>query len=140
MLNTIAQTVDESCYQGKPLVSLKISVTDSFSALRNAKEIANILIEQYGSKENVPPILNLYNDKGPEHGTTFLSIKISMISLQTFLNLDQILPVRTSPGHSFCNLAEKINCVLNLGLYGVGCMRQKCKELSSRRNYIIAVE
>ena len=57
------------------MVFLKISATDPSSALRNAKEIVNILIEQYGSKENVPPVLILYTDREPEHCTTFLSIK-----------------------------------------------------------------
>ena len=54
LLNTIPETVDGSLYQGKPMVSLKISPTDPSSALKNAKEIANVLIEQYGSKENIP--------------------------------------------------------------------------------------
>ena len=51
-----------------------------------------------------------------------------MISLQIFLNMDQILAVRTAPGYSFHNPAEKVNCILNLGLYGVGCMWQKCTD------------
>ena len=74
-------------------------------------------------------ILILYTDGGSEHRTTFLSVKMAMISLQNFLNLDQILAVRTASGHLFRNPAEKINCVRNLGLYGVGCMRQKCIDI-----------
>ena len=31
---------------------------------------------------------------------------------------------QTSPRLSFKNLAEKINCILNLCLYGIGCMCQ----------------
>ena len=54
LLNTIPETVDGSLYQGKPMVSLKISPTDPSSALKNAKEISNVLIKQYGSKENIP--------------------------------------------------------------------------------------
>ena len=111
------------------MLFLKISATDPSSALRNAKEIINILIEQYGSKENVPPDLILYPDRGPEYQTTFSCIKMATISLQSFLNLDQILAVRTVPGHSFRKPAEKINCILNLGLYRVGCMQQKCTDI-----------
>ena len=47
-----------------------------------------------------------------------------MICLQKYLDLDQILAVRTAPGHSHRNWAEKINCLLNIVLYGIGCMRQ----------------
>ena len=70
------------------------------------------------------PTFILYTDGGPEHSTTFLSVKITLICLQKFLNLDQVLAVCTAPGHSYRNPAEKINCVVNLGLYGIGCMRK----------------
>ena len=76
------------------------------------------------AKKLYPPILISYTDGGPEHRTTFLSVKIALICLQKFLNLDQVLAVRTAPGHSYRNPAEKINCVVNLGLYGIGCMRK----------------
>ena len=89
LLNDIPEEVDGSWYRGNLMVSLKITATDPSSALRNAKEIANVLIEKYGTKENVPPVLILYTDGGPEHRTTFLSVKIAMISLQKYLNLDQ---------------------------------------------------
>ena len=112
----------------------KITATDPSSALRNAKEIASVLIEKYGTKENVPPVLILYTDGGPEHRTMFLSIKIAMISLQKYLNLDQILAVRTAPGHSCRNPAEKVNCTLNLGLYGIGCMRQRSSDIEFEEN------
>ena len=101
-----------------------MTATDQSSALFNATEIAKVLISKYGSKEAVPPILILYTDGGPEHHTTFLSVKIALICLQKFLSLDQVLAVCTAPGHSYHNPAEKINCVLNLGLYGIGCMRK----------------
>ena len=64
LLNDIPEEVDGSWYHGKPMVSLKITATDPFSAIRNAKEIANVLIEKYGTKENVPPVLILYTDVG----------------------------------------------------------------------------
>ena len=46
-----------------------------------------------------------------------------MIALQKFLDLDMLLLARKAPGHSWANPAEKINCILNLGLYGLGVMR-----------------
>ena len=57
-----------------------------------------------------------------------------MISLQRYLNLNQILAVRTAPGHSYRNPAEKVNCVLNLGLYGIGCMRQRSSDIEFEEN------
>ena len=44
--------------------------------------------------------------------------------MQKYLDLDQVLAVCTAPGHSYRNPAEKINCLLNIGLYGIGCMHQ----------------
>ena len=47
-----------------------------------------------------------------------------MICLEKYLDLDQVLALHTAPGHSYQNPAEKINCLLNIGLYGIGCMCQ----------------
>ena len=45
------------------------------------------------------------------------------------LNVDMLVVVRTGPGHSFRNPVEKVNCVLNIGLHGIGVMRQKITDL-----------
>ena len=45
-----------------------------------------------------------------------------MIALQHILDLHILIAVRTAPGHSYTNPPEKINCILNLGLSGIGCM------------------
>ena len=121
-MNDIPESIETSWYNGKACVGIKMTATDPSSALRNATEIAKVLINKYGSKEAVPPNLILYTDGGPEHHTTFLSVKIALICLQKFLNLDQVLAVCTAPGHSYCNPGDKINCILNLGLYGIGSM------------------
>ena len=77
-----------------------------------------------------------------------MCVKIAIIALQKFLDLERITVARTAPGHSFKNPAEKINCILNLGLYRIGCMRQqspnakfefeitKCDTLSKQRNLV----
>ena len=118
LVNDIPERVDESWYREKACVG------DPSTALQNATEVANVLIEKFDTKEAVPPVLILYTDGGPEHQTTYISVKIAMICLQKYLDLDQVLAVRTAPGHSYRNSAEKINCLLNIGLYGIGCMRQ----------------
>ena len=87
-----------------------------------------MLIKHHGSKEAVPPVSFLYTDKGLEHRTNFVIVKIAIIALQKFLNLDQIVVARTAPGHSFRNPVEKVNCILNLGLYGIGCMHQQASD------------
>ena len=45
-----------------------------------------------------------------------------MIALQHVLDLHILIAVRTAPGHSYTSPPEKINCILNLGLSGIGCM------------------
>ena len=124
LINDIPESIDKSWYHGKACVGIKISATDPSTALQNATEVADVLIEKFDTKEAVPPVLILYTDSGPEHQITFLSVKIVMICLQKYLDLDQILAVRTARKHSYRNPAEKINCLLNIGLYGISCMRQ----------------
>ena len=75
----------------------------------------------------------MYTNGGPEHHSTFLSVKIALIALQSWLNLDMINAARTAPGHSYKNLAKKINCILNIGLYGIGCMHQPCPDAEFKR-------
>ena len=121
LVNDIPERVDKSWYRGKVCVGIKISATDPSTALQNGTEVASALIEKFDTKEAVPPVLIFYTDGGPEHRTTYLSVKIC---LQKYLDLDRVLAVHTAPGHSYRNPAEKINCLLNIGLYGIGCMRQ----------------
>ena len=71
----------------------------------------------------------MYTDGGPEDCTTFLIVKIAIVTLQKFLDLDHILVARIAPGHLYRNPAEKINCILNLGLYGIGVMRKPSIDL-----------
>ena len=104
--------------------SVKNNCISTSSALRNVREVADVLIAKFGSIEQILPALIMYTDGGSEHCTTFLSIKIAIITLQKYLNLDHILVARTAPGHSYHNLVEKINCILNLGLYGIGVIRK----------------
>ena len=58
-----------------------------------------------------------------------LSIQIAYIVLQRFLDLDMLVAARAAPGHSFKNPPEKVNCVLNLVLYGIGCMQKEIHEV-----------
>ena len=123
----IPNNIDNSWYRGVPYVYLKLAATEPSSALRNAAEVKRVLISKFG-KNNIPPIVIFYTEGGPEHRTTFLSVKTAMIALQQAINADLLVALRTVPGHSFRNPAEKVNCILNLGLYGIGVMRQSIYE------------
>ena len=93
-------------------------------------EIADVIIDYYGGKkELVPTIMGIYTDGGPEHRLNFLSIQIAYIALQQFLDLDMLVAARTAPGHSFKNPPEKVNCILNLALYGIRCMQKEIHEV-----------
>ena len=119
LINHISESIEDSWYRGEPNVLLKVTAISPSSALKSMQEVADTLIAKCGSIEQIPPALIMYSDRGPEHGTTFISVKIEIIALQKFLNLDHILVARTAPGHSYCNSVEKINCILNLGLYSI---------------------
>ena len=125
LVNDMPESVDKSWYRGKACVGINISSTDPSIASQNVTKVADVLIEKVATKEAVPPVLILYTDGGPEHRTTFLSVRIALVCLQKYLDLDQVLAVRTAPGHSYRNSAEKINCLLNIGLYEIECMRQR---------------
>lgn len=73
-------------------------------------------------------IIRLCTDGGPEHRTTFLSVKIAVIALQKALNADMIVALRIAPGHSYRNPPERVNCILNIGLYGIGVMRKRLSD------------
>ena len=92
--------------------------------MRNAAEIEAVLVNLYGTKEAIPPIVLIYTDGGPEHRSNYLSVKLALIALQKNLNADTVCAVRTALDHSYRNPVEKINCLLNIALYGVGMMRQ----------------
>ena len=96
LVNEIGESVDNSWNCGQPNVLVKITAICPSTALRNAREIADVLIKKYGSKEQDPPVLIVYTDGGPEHRSNFLSVKIALIALQRFLDLDQILAARTA--------------------------------------------
>ena len=112
--------------RGQPYTYEKIAATEPSSALRNAVRIEYISPQQYRGKENIPPILLIYTDGGPEHGTNFTSVKIAIIVLHQSINTDLTIVLCTTPGHFFKNSAKRVNCILNLELYSMGVMKKIC--------------
>ena len=90
--------------------------------LLHCKIVADALMAKYVSIEPISPVLIMYTDWCPEHRTTFVSVKIAVIALQTFSDLNHVFVARIAPGHLFRNPSDKINCMLNLELYGIGVM------------------
>ena len=85
----ISNNIDNSWYRGVPRVYLKLAATEPSSTLRNAAEVKQELISKSG--KNIPPIVILYTNGGPEHRTTFLSVKIAMTALQQALYIDLLV-------------------------------------------------
>ena len=73
-------------------------------------------------------MLFLYSDGGPDHRLTYMSVKLSVISLFLYLDLDYLCAARTAPYHSFRNPAERVMSVLNLGPQSVGIARRSMDE------------
>ena len=122
--------VEDSWYRRILNIYLKLHATEPSTAVCNAKEIADVIIDDYGGKkELVPPILGIYTDGGPEHQSNFLSVQIAYIALQQFFDLDMLVAARTAPSHSFKNPPKNINCILNLAFYGIGCMQKEILEV-----------
>jgi len=51
-------------------------------------------------------VLFLYTDSGPDHRITYLSVKLTLIALFRYLDLDYLCACRTALYHSFQNPAE----------------------------------
>ena len=54
-----------------------------------------------------------------------MSVKLSLIAVFLDLDLDMLVALRTAPSNSWANPVERIMSIVNIGLQGVGVMRQK---------------
>ena len=121
----VPDAISESWYEGDVHVLYKDSAFEPSSPIRHAAELTTIL----RTRPTDSPILFLYSDGGPDHRLTYMSVKLSLISLFIELDLDYLLAARTAPYHSFRNPAERVMSVLNLGLQSVGvaCCRMEAE-------------
>ncbi|PKC54998.1 hypothetical protein RhiirA1_476344 [Rhizophagus irregularis] len=117
----IPQSIEDSFYSGKVFVSFKDTVFQPSSAIRHTTEFYNAIFTHH--LNNIPPILCLYTDGGPDHRTIFGSVQISLICLFLHGNFDMLIAMRTAPHHSWTNPAERIMSILNLGLQGVALVK-----------------
>lgn len=119
----IPESIEHSFYNGKVFVSYKDTLFQPSTAIRHSTEFYNAIQSYYGP--NIPPILCLYTDGGPDHRTTFGSVQISLLCLFLRGNFDILIALRTAPYHSWANPAERIMSIINLGLQGVAIMRDE---------------
>ena len=117
----IPTCISESFYSGQVYVSYKNTVFQPSSALRHSTEFYKTFLQQYNG--NIPEILLLYTDGGPDHRNTFGSVQIALICLFLRGNFDFLASVRTAPYHSWMNPAERVMSILNLALQGVSLQR-----------------
>ncbi|GES80588.1 hypothetical protein GLOIN_2v1782174 [Rhizophagus clarus] len=73
-------------------------------------ELYKILKHQDKNK----PYLLFYTDGGPDHRVTYIHIQMALIALYLKLDLDLLVTVRTSPGHSWKNPVERIMSTCNV--------------------------
>ena len=68
-------------------------------------ELANLQILR---NKEIPPILLMKTDGGPDHNVTFVSVQMALSALFLHHDLDMLVAVRTAPGHSYRNPAERV--------------------------------
>ncbi|XP_028416153.1 uncharacterized protein LOC114539744 [Dendronephthya gigantea] len=117
----IPETINGSFYRGNVYVAFKDAVFEPSSPLRHSSELLQILQERGESK----PVLLLYTDGGPDHRSTYMSVKLALIALFKALDLDMLIALRTAPSNSWANPVERVMSIINIGLQGVGVMREK---------------
>lgn len=65
----------------------------------------------------------LRTDGEPKHRTTFESVKISLIHVFQYTNVDLLVAARMAPGQSFLNPVERVMSVINIALQNVALSR-----------------
>ena len=92
----IPEKISESWYDSQVNVAYKDSAFEPSSPIRHAVELANLISET----AKIKSVLFIYSDGGPDHRVTYMSVKLSMIFLFLYLDLDYLCAARTAPYHS----------------------------------------
>ena len=140
----------DSFYDGTIHVTVKDKVFQPSTALRHTVETVK-LIREYRSPDDVNsryPVLLEYSDGGPDHNTTFWTVKIAQVMKFIMLDLDLLVAARTAPSHSYVNMAERSMSLLNLALQHCALARtampeayeKKMKGLSSTKSIRVAAD
>ncbi|RIB15445.1 hypothetical protein C2G38_2192330 [Gigaspora rosea] len=108
----IPNSISDLFYNGDVYVGYKDTVFESSNAIRHAAEFFQAIDQKFSNE--IPPILCIYTDGGPDHRTNFGSVQVSLISLFFKGDFDMLIALRTAPYHSWANPAERIMPILNL--------------------------
>lgn len=87
----VPNSISESFYRGKVVVTLKDAVFQPSSPSCHAAELEKILTS---TSDSVKPILCIYTDGGPDHRTNYLPVQLSMSQFLKH-NLDMLVAART---------------------------------------------
>ena len=123
---SVPDTLEGSFYNGTVSVVNRDVAFDPSSAKRAASDLISVMDKSSLILPNgnyIKPMLALKTDGGPERRTSFVTVRLGNLALFKQLNLDVLIVMRTAAGQSFVNPAEKVMCVLNLGLYGTSFSR-----------------
>ena len=115
----IPDSIDKSFYDGQVYTTLKNTILQPCSPMRNMAEISQIIVDQG------KPILVVFSDGGGDHRLTFLSVQLGFVSLFVKYKLAYIVAGRCAPCQSYIDPVERVMSLLNLGLQTVGVMRQE---------------
>ena len=124
----IPDAKDLSFYQGQVVVTLKDSVFEPSGPNRFTVEVIKYWQSLSQEQRANIKILMLYTDGGPEHRTTFESVKIALIHLFRTTNVELLIALRTAPGQSFINPVERVMSLINISLQNVAIQRPECSE------------
>ena len=87
-------------YCGNVYTLYKDTVFEPSSAIRHATEFFATLSEHYFNPTEIPPIMCLYTDGGPDHRTTYGSVQVSLLCLFIRGNFDMLIAMRIAPAQS----------------------------------------
>ena len=117
----ISKDSKDSFHEGKVYVTVKDKVFQTSTVLRHTVETVKVVREDKSSDgvNSDYPIQQEYTDGGPDHNTTFWTVKIAHVLKFVMLDLDLLVAARTAPAQSYANMAERSMSPLNLALQTV---------------------
>ena len=105
-----------------PFATVSIHYVQTLSTDPHLPLLGKTLELQY---EQIPERVYFYTEgEGDRHMTT-LQVQLAVTELFFKYNLDEVIVARTVAGLSFRNPAERWHAIANLGLQGVGLMRER---------------
>ena len=118
---TVGST-EKSWYHGQVFYGVKSMVSEGSTAWRCIVELGKTLELEY---ETIPGRIYWYTDGGGDRRMTFIQVQLAVISLFLTYDADEVIVARTAAGLSFRNPVERCHAIANLGLQGIGLMREK---------------